>query len=517
MSEPSRSARPGGLAWERTDDAPARSALLSVSSLALLALALLALPPSAFAQQAIGPDAAVRRALDANPTLRAAVLEHQRSTALVLGEEARYGFVLGLQGDLSLGDTPSLTIGRVATSYNETVALGAYLARTFEWGMNVELRAAGTRQFRRAVFIPTMATPVEVGPGYGFDVTLTVTQPLLRGFGDRVGLAALRTARVDRDRTAAARDRAASELVRDVEVAYWELWYAQQSIEVERAARDLASRQLAESRARQELGALAPADSLAFATRLASLEEAVVAAEAEARRRGEELARTLGEGRAGGALEPDAAPPRLPAPRHDAVIDRILEASPELAELRTTIAAAEESARIAGQALEPRLDLQGQLAVHGLGYGEVAPAFEQWARFAAVTGVVSIAYEMPLDDTQHRREIERASLAIEVAEQQLEAARQAIAAEARTLLDTHAAARRRLELADETVGLARQLVEAEQGRYELGARTSTAVLEAQAELRSAELRALRARIDLTAAELRLQHLAGELLDEAVVD
>ena len=38
-----------------------------------------------------------------------------------------------------------------------------------------------------------------------------------------------------------------------------------------------------------------------------------------------------------------------------------------------------------------------------------------------------------------------------------------------------------------------------------------------AELRSAELRALRARIDLTSAELRLQHLAGELLDDAVID
>jgi outer membrane protein TolC len=474
----------------------------------------LTFPAWADAQLALNVDTAVSRALDANPTLRAAALEHQRSTALVLGEEARYGFLLGFEGNLSLGNTPTLTLGQVATSYSEQISLATALSRSFEWGMNIELRAAATRQFRRAVFIPTMPTPIEVGPGYGLDVTLTVTQPLLRGFGDRVGLGPLRAARIDRDRTAAARDRAASELIRDAALAYWELWYAQQSIEVERHARDLAARQLEEARERQALGALPPADSLAFATRLASLEESLLAAESEARRRARELARLLGEAQPNQDLiETDATPPPIPAPRSSEVIDLVIEASPQIGELRAAIAAAEENARIAGQALEPRLDVQGQLAVHGLGYDDVGFALEQWVRFSAVTGLVGITYEMPLDDTQHRQELERARLAIEIAEQQLEAALQAIVTESRTSLDTHTIARRRLELADNTVTIARELLIAEQGRYELGARTSNSVLEAQAELRNAELRSLRARVDLISTELRLQHLAGELLDQ----
>ncbi len=466
------------------------------------------------AQRTIDVDHAVESALAANPTLRAAVLEHRRSDALVIGEEARYGFLLGFEGNLTLGDTPSLAIGRVVTSYNEQITLATSLSRSFEWGMNIELRAAGTRQFRRAVFIPTMAAPVEVGPAYGFDLTLTVTQPLIRGFGDRIGLTALRSARIDRDRTSAARDRAASELIRDVAIAYWEAWYAQEAIVVEQAARDLAARLHHEARERESLGALPPADVLAFATRLASLEESVLAIESEARRRAAELARTLGTTATDDApLEVDASPPPIPLDRTADLIPRILEASPELAEREAAIRLAEENARTAGQALEPRLDVQGELAVHGLGYDNVGPAFEQWARFAAVTGLVGLTYQMPLDDTQHRQEIERASLAVEVAEQQLEAARQALSAEAVVLLDSHAAARRRLVLAERTVDIARQLLVAEEGRYELGARTSTPVLEAQTELRNAELRVLRARVDLMSAELRLQHLTGELLAE----
>ena len=70
-------------------------------------------PGSARAQalsgEAIDERAAVHRALEANPSLRAVVLEHRRASALVLGEESRYQLVLGVEGNLSLGDTPSLT------------------------------------------------------------------------------------------------------------------------------------------------------------------------------------------------------------------------------------------------------------------------------------------------------------------------------------------------------------------------------------------------------------------------
>jgi outer membrane protein TolC len=484
--------------------------LRSIAPPLAVALVLLALPASALAQTDIVDEASVLSlAARSSPTLAAAMLERERASRLVLGEEARYGFVLGADGTLNIGETPSLTIGRVQQSYNEQVVLGVDLSRAFEWGMNVELRAAGARQFRRAVFVPTMPMPVEVGPGYAFDVTLTVTQSLLRGGWERNGLAQLRAARVDRDRASASRDRAASEVARDVLGSYWELWYARAALEVEIETRALAERQLAEARQRHEIGTASAADILSFATRLASSDEAIASAEGELRRRAIELGRVIGGEQ--GELAPGDAPPDLPALRDDAVIAIAIERAPEIAELSAQVRSAQEQLDVAGAALEPRLDVTGQLGVHGMGYDDVSQAFDQFGRFAAVTGMVSLEFEMPLDDTQHRAEIERARLAVEVAQRQLDAARDRIRAETQRLLETARVARRRVQLAEETVRIAGELADAEQQRYELGASTPTAVLEAQRELRGARLRLLRAQIDLVVSDVQMSHVLGELL------
>jgi outer membrane protein TolC len=475
---------------------------------ALVVAVLLALgAPTSRAHAQIDPDAAVAAALDANPTLRAAILERRRAEALVLGEEARYAFVFAADGTLNIGSTPTLSVGAAVIPYSEQIALGVELRRTFEWGTSIELRAQGSRVFRRTLFNPAVGV-VSTGPGYAFDVTLTVTQPLLRGFGDRIGLAQLRAARVDRDRVVSQRDRTASELVRDTLVAYWELWYAQSAVGVERASRDLADAQLREARQRQELGALARHDVLSFATQLGAQEEAVVAAENDVRARSLELQRLFG-GREPGDV--DAEPPALPPGRDASIVERALETSPEIAELEAAVAAAEEQARTAGQALEPRLDIQGQLGVHGLGYDDVGQTFDMFARFAAVTGLVTLEFELPLDDTQHRMEVERAQLAIEAATQRLEAGRQRITSEVRRLAASESAARRRLDLASETETVARELVEVERERYRLGSSTAIAVTQAEDDLREAQLRVLRARVDLVNAHVQLSHLSGELL------
>jgi hypothetical protein len=88
----------------------------------------------------------------------------------------------------------------------------------------------------------------DLGPGYGFDLTLTATQPFLRGFGAEIGRAEQRNAEAALASAEATRDRRATELVRDTLSAYAELWYAEESVAINVSARDLAVRQ------REELG-----------------------------------------------------------------------------------------------------------------------------------------------------------------------------------------------------------------------------------------------------------------------
>jgi outer membrane protein TolC len=455
---------------------------------------------------ALSETDAVRRALEQDPTLHAAAIEARRAQLLVESEEARYQLVLRLDGTVNLGSTPSLTVGNVIYPYSESVNLGAELERAFPWGMVVTLGVDATRTFRRADVIPTMPTVVAIGPGYGLDVTLEVVQPLLRGFGDEVGEAELRNARADHARADLSHERAASDLMRDVLLAYWELFQAEGALEVERQARELAARRHEEARIRVELGALETADALALATSLATAEESLSTARAAVSERALELGRLTGVGYA--AMDGAPAPPLSTS--SDAVALAFAH-SPELAVLEAEVETARVAARTAAEALRPRLDLSASLGVHGLGYDDLGQTFGTLGTFTAVTGMVSLTYETPLEDTRLHRTEERAALAVDAAEERVRAARARIEAEVRRALSSEESAARRLELAEETVTIATQLFEAEEGRRELGSTTTLSVLDAEEQLRRAQLRAVRARTDLARARITTRALTGELL------
>ncbi len=90
------------------------------------------------------------------------------------------------------------------------------------------------------------------------------------------------------------RDRVKSELVRDVVLSYWELWYTEEASRIERSALALAKQQEADAKARVEQGAAAETDVLTFSTRVAQLEESVVGADLNQRQRALALARLMG-------------------------------------------------------------------------------------------------------------------------------------------------------------------------------------------------------------------------------
>lgn len=488
----------------------------------LVALVLLALTitSSATAQEAtpsgIDGTAAIERALAAHPGYRAAAIEVRRARHHYVGETYRWVPVLHLEGGLNVGNTPSLQANQsIAFPYSETVQLIAEIQQPFDTGTMLALRATGSRRFQRSVFsFMAGAAPFEftLGPGYGFDLTLTATQSFLRGFGADVGRAEQRNAEAALVNAEAARDRRATELVRDTLQAYAELWYAEQAVVINAAARDLANRQVDDARARLEVGVLSPADTLAFATRVASLEEALALSEADRRTKAILLATLLGMP-LGTEIHATDDPPALPFDVVDAqAVALAVERSPQLEELRSQVEITRRAARVAAEPLRPRLDAQAQVGLHGLGYDDAGEPFAQVASFAAFTAMVSLVYETPLEDARLHAEEERARLGIDVAEQRVAEAQATIEQQVMGLLQQRAAARRRIELATLTVDLARQSAEAERGRLEVGTRTPTALLAAEEEHRNAELRLRRARVDLYVTETALLAFVGHLLD-----
>jgi outer membrane protein len=499
----------------------------------LALLLVLTLPSLASAQQ-MTPTDAIEAALGAYPGYQAAAIQVRRSRDHVRAEEAHYQLVLHLEGNGNLGSQPFLTssgsfLGMPVQSsliypYAERINLIAELQRAFDTGTLIALRTTGYRSFSQSSFGGT-ANIGTTGPGYGLDVSLTVTQPFLRGFGADVGAADLHAARIDLQAQQAARDRRASELVRDVLQNYAELWYAQQSVGINGASRDLAQRLQTDAEGRVEVGTLAPADVLSFATRVASMEEAVALSEVERRSRALALATLLsGAGEAarsiGTGTGMDTAVADLPivsAPPTDSeAVSLAMSRSPQIAQLQAQIEAARQAAQIATQAIMPRLDAQAQVAFHGLGRDDVGAAFQQVGTITAVTALFSLIYETPLEDTRLHAEEERASLAIDAAEATLAEARLTITQQVEVLVQQRQAARRRIELAEGTAEIAHRTVEAAEARVQIGSAQVQQLLDAQEQERAAQLRLARARTDLVVADTTLASLTGRLLDDVVL-
>jgi len=457
-----------------------------------------------------------------NPTVKAALSDCSSAALEVTAEEARYGAVLAADTTYTRAASPALSPpSSVATSTTDTFETGEELRKHLVWGTDLTLRVDESVQSSRQVLVlPASLTgnsgplAINTGPGYGGYVKFSVAQPLLRGAGRNVAQADLRAARINQTAAEITRDRTASEVLRDALTAYWESWYSTAAVDIQWRARNTARAQRDDANLRIQTGSLAPADGLTFETQLASREEDVVNAQAELQRRAADLVRLLGHGEQHdpGAVPLDATPP-TPSELDGDLRKDALAASPDIRSLLAQVELARVQAQTAGDALRPRLDLSGYLEAQGLGYANVGPAFTQMGTLGAVSAYVNLTFELPLDDRRHRAERNRAELAIETAFNKLEQTRQKILADVDTARAAVASARRRVELARQTLAVAKRQLVAEQARYGTGGSTALQVLQAGDAVRSAELRVARAETDLVQNHLVLLHLTGQLIAE----
>jgi outer membrane protein len=499
-----------------------------------------AIPCGARAAAADAPRALTLSAADVvtvtlsrNPTVAATLCERQSSALAVQGEAARYGFVLQLDTSWTHLAIPTLAAGRagdgsVTTGDQNTINAGAQLKKHLIYGTDLALRFDASRQSTNSFFSLGSLGPIapifpsagpdgtietHLGPGYGAALKLSAVQPLLRGAGQTVAESDLRIARVNLTTAELVRNRTASDVVREALTAYWESWYASAAVDIERRSLALARSEHEDAAARIRTGSLAPVEGLTFATQVASRSEDVVNAEAERRRRLADLARVLGLAEQWELITIPLEVSTETAVSGGNALEDALAASPELRALESQVKLASVQAEAAGDAFRPRLDLDAYVQAQGLGYNDVPAAWRQFSSMGAVSAHVGLTFELPLDDTQHRTQRQRAFLAVETARYKLNEGKQQLVANLELSTQREDAARQRVDLARQTLEVARQRAEAEHKRFSTGSSTALQVMDAENATRSAELRVARARADLTQAHISVAHLTGHLLRE----
>ena len=446
---------------------------------------------------------AVERALAANPSFAGTRLGVTQAKQDVLVEEGRYPYVF----QAGTGYTRSGSPGGTQSSFD----VNAGVSRTFPFGTTAEVRLTGQRYEQDRNFTSGTPTVTSAGDGFTAGARASVTQPLLRGAGRSVGEVGLRTARQSRTLAEQTERRSQSELVRDVLLAYWELWYADESVRIERAALALAREQEQQAIQQQQSGALAPADVYAFSTRVASLEETMVTSLAARDDRSRELSRLMGVA-ADEAPDLSAAdsPEPGPLPTTSEVAAALRAGSLELAEIESQVKLARTRAEVAGDASRPRLDLEGYLETQG-DAENVGGAVRSAGELDYWTVHVGAIFELPLDNTRRRAEKESALLSIRIAEQNLKATRDRLAADAVNSVAQARTAEERVRLSARTVAVAEQAHEAARARFELGGGIAIQVQQAEEDLRRARLSLARTRVDLVQAEIAVRHLANTLV------
>ncbi len=491
----------------------------------LLALALFAAAPAALADdpahskpplpQTLSVRAAVHLAADHNPTLRAALLDIDGAESLVSAAEDQYPLMLQLDAGATHLRTPRLAAPSVVTATSDSVVLGSELTKAFPWGTNIGFRVEGTWFESRTQLFPNSPQQVETGPGYSLSARLTLLQPILRGAGTDVGEAEVRLAHIDRTRAVKVKDRVASELLRDLLTSYWELWYADEAVRIDTAARALAEDERQQQAARIETGAAPPVEIYPFETRVAELDEALLASETERERRALEVGVRLGTpGPRARALRPDQKAPPTPTPlaKEDELVQAALAAAPELAELDAQLAQAEEQQKTAGESERHRLDLTGWMQIEGLGNQQVPPALEQFATLGAFSAQVGLVYQFPLTGSRYSKQQAAARKAFDAASARREALEQRIESDVLTLVNRANAATQRARLAERTVDNATKQRTAAKERFELGDGLAIEIQRAEDTLQRAKLRHARAQVDWILAVVALEHLTGKLLE-----
>src|SRR6188768_3911558 len=273
---------------------------MSEKSPTLAALALcLALTRPALAQDAAGgltSRGAVEIAVKNNPSLHIALLQQEQARYAVEAEDALYTAIFSANGSIAHNGSPTLrgTSGTVV-SVSDIAVLGAGLNKTFSFGTSVGASVTGQRRVTRSPPVNNVGGDGAVGPAYSLIGTLTLSQPFLRGFGNTVGLASVRVARLNRTAAQLAALTAGSQLLHDVLTDYWELWYSAEALRIIEASRDLAKTLEEQAREQVKSGTLAAVDALPFATQVAEQEESMVQQATDQRQRALTLAQTIGQ------------------------------------------------------------------------------------------------------------------------------------------------------------------------------------------------------------------------------
>jgi len=388
-------------------------------------------------------------------------------------------------------------------------------------GVQVPLRTGGDITFNLADNrIKTGSIYSVFDPSYSSDLSVSISQPLLRGAGNRANTHAIRIAEYERQVTDARTKLEVIRVIAAVDRVYWRLYAARKELEVRKKQYDLAKALYEQARRLVEAGDKAQVEIIRTEAGVAQQLEAIIVAENNLRDRERELKRTLNKA----GLEMQTPTVLIPATEPDPVryelqkhrlVETAIDSRMEMLELELQIA--EDISTIDymhNQAL-PLVTMDYTYNINGLGASR-NDSFDLLFDKRFEDHRLGVQLLVPLGNEAAKSRLRRAfyqrrqKLATRNNRQAL------IELEVLNAIDQLEANWQRILASRQRSILDGRLFEAEKRQFELGLRTSTDVLQAQTNFADAQSAEILALAEYQIALVDLAYATGTLLGAAKV-
>lgn len=437
----------------------------------------------------------------------------------------------GIDGTRSV--TPSST-----TTYANEVAIGdvrfnAGLRSKLITGGKVEVRYDSDRN-RTSAVIATL-TPIT-----STNLSVSFTQPLLRDYGIKITRSNIAISENQKEISKIRLASKVNDVVAQTEVAYWELISAIEIMKVRQRSLELAEELLRKNRIQVDVGVLAPVEVLAAEAVVAARKEGIITARVAIEAAEDRLRRTMNPKEYKDMwrlkIEPTDQPSfveqRAPL---DEAIQKAFSKRYDYRAAKIDLDSREIRVKVSKNGLLPRVDFVTGLGLNGLsgettalGFtrnsgsrspldGNYADSLDELFSGDFYSWRAGIVVEFPLGNVSQRSEYTKRRLEEEQARTAFHNLELTIEEQVRQAVRKLQGDLERVKATRVATQLAKERLEAEERKLEVGISTSFEVLQLQQDLTAAENNEVRALIDYNESQVELQRATATLLENRKIE
>ncbi|MBI4626884.1 MAG: TolC family protein [Verrucomicrobia bacterium] len=463
-----------------------------------------AAPPASRPSNALTLDDAIRLALANNQRVKVSAFDPDIARANLLAEYGRFDPALTFRRSHSENEFPVAT-SPLVTQLTQTDDYSLSLDGATPWGLTYSLGAIANHE--RGTFNRFSDSFITFGG-------VSITQPLLRGFGFGASLAGVRVAKANRGISDWQHRQTVIDTVTSVILAYNNLVQARDNLRIARLSRELAAQLLSDNEKRNRIGSLSDADVIQARARVANREESILFAERGARDIENQLRLLIGEtafANTGAPIEITPLPPAAePAVNPADDLKRAYDLRPDYQAARLGVTIQRTNSALAQNQLLPRVDFVGSYGYNGSDR-DFAASRAQVRNEDNRAYSAGVVVRVPLAFAEGRGRARAARLGLRQTEADLSRIERDIAVAVSAAAGQIETTGQRVAATRSAYELAQQALDAEQKRFRAGTSTTFFVLQLQEQLSAVESGYYRALADQRRALANYQRELGTTL------